>query len=215
MSDMSLIVGLGNPGAKYEQTRHNIGYMAVDALARKHGLSFGKQEHRALVASGTILGKRVLLAKPLTYMNASGDAVQPLVHFYKIDLPNLLIVQDDLDTPLGTIRMRKAGSSGGQNGMKHILQRLGTQEVNRLRLGISRPPGRMDPMAWVLSAFKGDDAILAAQVVDRAVEAVELWLTSGVELAMSRFNMNIAEPPKPERPKPPRANPEPVKEDGE
>ncbi len=113
MNNLHLIVGLGNPGARYENTRHNLGFRAVEALARKHGLSFGKQEHKALVASGTILGKRVLLVKPQTFMNASGDSVAPLVNFYKVDLPNLLVVHDDLDTPLGTLRMRKEGSAGG------------------------------------------------------------------------------------------------------
>ncbi|MFO7322015.1 MAG: aminoacyl-tRNA hydrolase [Chloroflexota bacterium] len=188
MTEPYLIVGLGNPGPKYENTRHNIGFKAVDALASKHGLSFSKQEHKALVASGNILGKRVLLAKPQTYMNNSGDAVAPLMRFYKIPLEHLLVVMDDLDTPLGTLRMRPSGSSGGQNGMKHIIQRMGTQDIARLRLGISRPPGRMDPVAWVLTPFRGDDEILAAQVVDRAVLAIETWLTDGVELAMSRYN---------------------------
>lgn len=191
MAELYLIVGLGNPGAKYEQTRHNIGFRAVEALAKKHGLSFSKQEHKALVAGGTLLGRRVLLAKPQTYMNASGDAVGPLMRFYKIEPENLLVVSDDLDTPLGTLRMRASGSSGGQNGLKHILQRLGTQDIARLRLGISRPPGRMDPVGWVLTPFKGDDEILAAQVIDRAVQAMETWLTDGVELAMSRYNGNI------------------------
>jgi peptidyl-tRNA hydrolase, PTH1 family len=202
MADLKLIVGLGNPGPKYEFTRRNIGFMALDALARKHGLSFGKQEHRALVAGGVILGRRVLLAKPLTFMNVSGEAVGPLARFYKVDLADVLIVHDDLDTPLGTLRMRPSGSSGGQKGVQHILQRLGTQDVNRLRLGISRPPGRMPPMAWVLTAFQGDDAILAAQVVDRAVQAIETWLTAGIDTAMNRHNVNLAEPPRPEKVKP-------------
>ena len=191
MSDIALIVGLGNPGAKYENTRHNIGWMAVEALAKKHGLSFSKQEHKAMVASGNIAGRRVLIAKPLTYMNLSGESVGPLSRFYKVDLADILLVSDQLDSPLGTLRMRPNGSSGGQNGLKHIFERLGTQEIARLRLGISRPPGRMDPAAWVLSPFRGDDAILAAQVVDRAILAMETWLRDGTEPAMNRYNGSV------------------------
>lgn len=195
MSDMALIVGLGNPGAKYENTRHNIGFRAVEALAAKHGLTFSKLEHKALVASGSINGRRVLLAKPQTFMNVSGDAVGPLARFYKIDTADILLVSDQLDSPLGTLRMRPSGSSGGQNGLKHIFQRLGTQDIARLRLGISRPPGRMDPAAWVLSPFRGDDEILAAQVIDRAVLAMECWLARGVEPAMNRYNGHVDDPP--------------------
>ncbi len=195
MSDIALIVGLGNPGAKYENTRHNIGFRAVEALAKKHGLTFSKQEHKAFTASGTINGRRVLLAKPLTFMNVSGDSVGPLARFYKIDLPDILLVSDQLDSPLGTLRMRPNGSSGGQNGLKHIFERLGTQDIARLRLGISRPPGRLDPAAWVLSAFKGDDEILAAQVVDRAVKAMEAWLKDGTEASMNRYNGHVDDPP--------------------
>ncbi len=188
MTDWHLIVGLGNPGAKYENTRHNIGFRTVEAYARKYGLNFDRQEHKALVATGTILGKRVLLAKPLTYMNISGESVQPLMHFYKIETPNLLVVCDDLDTPLGTLRLRPSGSSGGQNGLKSIIERLGTPNVNRLRLGISRPPGRMNPADYVLMPFKGDDEILVMETIDRAIKAIDTWLTDGTELAMSRHN---------------------------
>ncbi len=188
MTDWNLIVGLGNPGAKYENTRHNIGYRAVEAYARKYGLSFDRQEHKALVAGGTILGRRVLLAKPLTFMNLSGESVQPLMRFYKIEPPNLLVVCDDLDTPLGTLRLRPTGSSGGQNGLKSIIERLGTPNVNRLRLGISRPPGRMNPADYVLMPFRGDDEILVMETIDRAIKAVDTWLTEGTELAMSRHN---------------------------
>jgi peptidyl-tRNA hydrolase, PTH1 family len=212
MAELNMIVGLGNPGVKYENTRHNIGFRVVETLAKKHGLSFTKQEHRALVASGTILGKRVLLAKPQTYMNASGDSVVPMMRFYKVEPSNLLVVADDLDTPLGTLRLRAFGSSGGQNGLKHIMERLGSQDVNRLRLGISRPPGRMDPVAWVLTPFKDDDAILAVEVVDRAVKAIETWLTDGIELAMTRHN-GTGEPPKKKEPAAPK--PLPVKDEGD
>jgi peptidyl-tRNA hydrolase, PTH1 family len=209
MTDWTLIVGLGNPGVKYADTRHNIGFRTVDELAKKHGLTFSKQEHKALVATGTMLGKRVILAKPQTYMNVSGESVVPLVHFYKVELSNLLIVCDDLDTPLSTLRMRAEGSSGGQNGLKHIMERLGTQKIARLKLGISRPPGRMDPAAYVLTPFQGDDAILAAQTIDRAVKAIETWLTEGVELAMTRHNGRGDEAEKPPKQKPPKPQGQP------
>jgi peptidyl-tRNA hydrolase, PTH1 family len=188
MTELFLIVGLGNPGARYENTRHNVGFRTVERLAQKYGLTFGKMEHRALVANGTILGKRVILAKPQTFMNVSGDSVVPLARFYKIEPDHSIIVHDDLDLPLGTLRLRKSGSSGGQNGLKHILQRMGTQDIPRVRIGIGRPPGRMDPMDYVLTAFKGDDEILPVEVQDRAVAAIETWLTAGIELAMSRYN---------------------------
>jgi PTH1 family peptidyl-tRNA hydrolase len=191
MPDLYLIAGLGNPGPRYATTRHNIGFRVLDRLAARHTLAFSKTEQRAQVTTGMILGQRVLLAKPMTYMNLSGDSIAPLARFYKIPPERVLIVCDDLDIPLGTLRMRKSGSSGGQNGMKHIIERLGTQEINRVRLGIGRPPGRMDPADYVLTPFKGDEDILAAEVVDRAVDAIETWLTDGIEIAMTRFNGSI------------------------
>src|SRR5689334_3353381 len=118
MTDWYFIVGLGNPGKEYESTRHNVGFRVVDELARRYGLAFGKKERKAVAATGVILGKKIILAKPQTYMNLSGEAVRALVDFYKVDMPNILIVSDDLDIPLGTVRMRKSGSAGGQNGIK-------------------------------------------------------------------------------------------------
>lgn len=188
MADIFLIVGLGNPGARYERTRHNIGFWAVDRLAMRHHLTFSKHEHRAMTASGTIHHQRVILAKPQTFMNLSGDSVVPLARFYKIPPERVIVLHDDLDLPLGTLRIRKTGSSGGQNGLKHIIERLGTQDIARIRIGIGRPPGRMDPAAYVLTAFQGDDEILAIEMADKAVQAVETWLAGGIELAMNRHN---------------------------
>ena len=198
MPETYLIVGLGNPGARYENTRHNVGWKVVEQLAEKHGLTFNKTEHHAQTASGTILGKRVLLAKPLTFMNLSGDAVQPLASFYKIPTDHMLIVADDIDLPLGTLRLRKSGSSGGQNGLKHILQRLGTQEIARARFGVGRPPGHKAAAGHVLAPFKGDEEILAMEVSDRAVQAIETWLTDGIEMAMTRYNGSVEEKEKPQ-----------------
>ncbi|MBI5666704.1 MAG: aminoacyl-tRNA hydrolase [Chloroflexi bacterium] len=194
MTDFYLIIGLGNPGKGYADTRHNVGFRVVDELARRYGLTFGRKERKAVVASGVILGKRAILAKPQTYMNLSGEAVRALVDFYKVELSRLLVISDDLDIPLGTLRLRKSGSAGGQGGLKNIIQHLGTQDFNRLRFGIGRPPGRMQPKDYVLQAFKGDDVILAAQMVDRAASAVEVWLTEGIEIAMTRYNGSVDEP---------------------
>ena len=191
MPDLYLIAGLGNPGPRYANTRHNIGFRVLDQLAARHNLTFSKTEQRAQVTTGTILGQRVLLAKPMTYMNLSGDSIAPLARFYKIPPERILIVCDDLDIPLGTLRLRKSGSSGGQNGMKHIIEQLGTQDINRVRFGIGRPPGRMDPADYVLTPFKGDEDILAAEVADRAVSAIEAWLTEGIEIAMTRYNGSV------------------------
>lgn len=188
MVDYYLIVGLGNPGSRYEKTRHNVGFRCLDAVAQKHNLSFGKHEHKAIVATGNILDRRVILAKPQTYMNVSGDSVVPLANFYKIPHDRILIVCDDMDIPAGTLRLRKSGSAGGQRGMAHILQRLGSQAINRVRFGIGRPPGRMNPADYVLTVFQGDEDILVMETIDRAVNAIETWLTDGIELAMSRHN---------------------------
>jgi len=205
MTDWYLIIGLGNPGKDYEQTRHNVGFRVVEELARRYGLSFGKTERKAQSASGLIRGKRVILTKPQTYMNLSGEAVRSLVDFYKIEPDHLIVVCDDLDIPLGTVRLRKSGSAGGQNGVKSVIQHLGTQEFSRLRFGIGRPPGKMQARDYVLGVFKGDDAILAAQVVDRAADAVETWLIEGIEIAMTRHNGSIDDPkPAPKSTPPPR-----------
>jgi peptidyl-tRNA hydrolase, PTH1 family len=193
MTDRYLIVGLGNPGRKYEDTRHNIGFWVVDELARRHNLTFGKTERKAITADGLIKGKRVLLAKPQTYMNLSGEAVRALIDFYKIDPINLIVAYDDMDLSLGTLRLRKSGSAGGQNGVRNIIQHLGTQDFDRVRCGIDRPPGRMPAKNYVLHPFTGDDTITAKLLVERAADAIETWLTDGMELAMTRHNGHIDE----------------------
>ncbi len=199
MAETFLIVGLGNPGAQYARTRHNMGFRAVETLAERHGLTFSKIEHKAQTASGTIAGQRVILAKPLTYMNLSGDSVAPLARFYKIEPDHILIIADDLDIPLGTIRIRQTGSSGGQNGIRHIIERMGTQAIPRIRVGIGRPPGRMDAAAYVLTPFKPDEEIEAAESIDRAAKAAETWLADGIETAMNRFNGAGAKESKPKQ----------------
>ncbi|HUN09911.1 MAG TPA: aminoacyl-tRNA hydrolase [Aggregatilineales bacterium] len=204
MSEWYLIVGLGNPGREYEATRHNVGFRVVDELARRHHLSFGKTERKAQSASGTVKGKRVILSKPQTFMNLSGESVRSIMDFYKVEVAHLLVVTDDLDLPLGTIRLRISGSAGGQNGLKSVIQHLGTQDFNRLRFGIGRPPGKMQARDYVLAPFKGDDAILAAQVIDRAADAVETWLADGIDLAMTRHNGDLDAPKPEKKPAPPK-----------
>lgn len=201
MSDWYLIAGLGNPGKKYEMTRHNIGFRCADALADRYGLKFsGKTERKSVAADGFILGKKVILAKPQTYMNVSGESLRALVDFYKIEIPRLMVVADDLDIPLGTLRLRKSGSAGGQNGVKSIIQHLGTQDFSRLRYGVGRPPGRQDPASYVLEPFrKGDDEILVMETIDRAIKAIETWLVDGIDLAMTRHNGTGEEKQKPKK----------------
>ncbi len=183
-----MIVGLGNPGPRYERNRHNVGFQVVDALAAGHGLTFDKRQFKALLAQGTIQGRRVLLVKPQTYMNLSGEAVQPLAHYYKVELSHLMVVFDDMDLPLGTLRLRPFGGAGGHKGMKSIIARLGSQRFPRLRIGIGRPPGRMDPAAYVLQDFTAEEEAIMAQVRERAVQALETWLDRGLDAAMNAFN---------------------------
>ncbi|MBZ0290975.1 MAG: aminoacyl-tRNA hydrolase [Anaerolineae bacterium] len=204
MAELYLIVGLGNPGRKYEATRHNVGWHVLDEVARRYDLRFDKTEKKAITASGVIENKRVLLAKPQTFMNLSGEAVRGLVDFYKIDLSHILVIYDDLDLPLGTLRLREGGSAGGQNGIKSVIQHLGTKDFNRVRFGIGRPPGRMGAVDYVLQAFNGDEAILAREVAEKAADAVALWLREGIEMTMSRYNGDIQDISKPE----PKKHPE-------
>ncbi len=191
MADKYLIVGLGNPGAKYEKTRHNVGWWVIDELVKRYDMGGGRDDKRAVTWDGTIKGKKVKLAKPLTFMNLSGESVRPLMDYYDIPLENLIVIHDDLDTPFGVLRLRKTGGHGGQNGIRNIIQHLGTNDFARIRFGIGRPPGKMRPVDFVLQAFHGDDEILAQEVTSKAVKAVETWLTDGIDNAMSQHNGDI------------------------
>jgi len=183
-----LIVGLGNPGRQYSQTRHNVGFLVVDSLAGRLGLSFSRVQFRALVADTRYQGVRVFLVKPQTYMNDSGTAVASLVRFYKIPLENLLVAHDDVDLPLGTLRLRPGGGSAGQKGVESIISRLGTQEFPRLRFGVSRPPGRMLAAAYVLQEFAKDEKAVLPEILDRAADAALMFVTQGLDTAMNRYN---------------------------
>ena len=186
--DLTLIVGLGNPGQQYAANRHNVGFRCLERLGAAHGLAFDKRQKRARVALGTIHGQRVALVKPQTFMNESGRAVVPLARFYKVPSERLLVVYDDLDLPLGVVRLRPDGGSGGHKGMRSIIEHLGKRDFPRLRIGIGRPPGRMDPAAYVLRDFSADEEALLEETLERAVAAIAVWLTEGVEAAMNRYN---------------------------
>lgn len=192
MSEIFLILGLGNPGPKYESTRHNVGFAVVDELARRYRLGAGRSEKRAMTWDGRIGARRVKLAKPLTYMNRSGESARQLIDYYKIARENLLIVHDDMDTPFGMLRLRWNGGHGGQKGLRSIVRHLGGADFARLRFGIGRPPGRMDPVHYVLQAFQGDEAIRADELVALAADAIEVWLSDGIERAMTLYNGNAA-----------------------
>jgi PTH1 family peptidyl-tRNA hydrolase len=189
-SDKFLIVGLGNTGRKYQRNRHNVGFMIVDRLAELHGISVNRVQNKTLVGNGRIANQSVILAKPQTMMNLSGDAVGPIANYYNIPPANVLVIYDELDLPLGTIRLREKGGAGGHNGMKSIINHLGN-DFPRLRLGIGRPPGRMPPAAYVLQDFSKEDAPIVVELIDTAVQAVTTFLTDGIDLAMSRHNKNI------------------------
>jgi len=187
-----LVVGLGNPGPEYGRSRHNVGFQVIETLAERHGLRFDGFQKRARLVSGRLSldgwTGRVLLAKPLTYMNLSGEAVGALARFYRIAPADLLVVCDDLDLPVGRIRLRAGGSSGGQKGIQSIIQHLGTDAFPRLRVGIGRPPGQMDPADYVLQAFSAAQESEMSLVRIKAVDAIEAWLAEGVESAMNQFN---------------------------
>jgi peptidyl-tRNA hydrolase, PTH1 family len=186
-----LIAGLGNPGPDYRYNRHNVGFMVVDALAAALDIPIQRVEMRALVGKGLLDGERLILAKPQTYMNQSGLAVGSLARFYKIPLEQLLVVHDDLDLPLGTLRMRPFGGTGGQRGMESIVARLGTRDFPRLRVGIGRPPGRMDPADYVLHNFDPEQEGFLPEVLGRAVKAIQCFILDDIETAMNEFNGSL------------------------
>ena len=184
-----LVVGLGNPGTEYAAHRHNVGFRVVEALARAHGLAFSRQKRaKARVADGQILGRQVILAKPQTFMNRSGTSVSRVCQAYDIAPEHVLVVFDDLDLPIGRLRLRPEGGSGGHKGMRSIIQSLGTQDFPRLRVGIDRPPGRMDPADYVLQSFSEEEECSLAGVLEAASAAIECWIADGITAAMDRFN---------------------------
>lgn len=185
---MKIIVGLGNPGARYAAHRHNVGFQVVELLARRHGLTFDSVQHKAQIATGRVGAHKLLLAKPQSFMNESGPPVQALLQFYKVPPEALIVVVDDLDLDFGRIRLRPGGGSGGQNGMKSIIRHLGSEEFARLRVGLGRPPGRMEPAAFVLQNFSAEEEETMGVVREQAADALECWLDKGIAEAMNRYN---------------------------
>lgn len=188
MSETFLIAGLGNPGRDYRDNRHNIGFMLINALAVRLNLVFSRLQFKSLVTSGTYGGNKIILAKPQTFMNLSDQAVVSMLRFYKLPLSNLLVANDDLDLPIGTIRIRPSGGSGGQKGINSIIENLGTQEFPRLRLGIGRPPGHMQAADYVLQDFEKSEIALVDEMLQRGVDAVLLFSENGLNAAMTKFN---------------------------
>ncbi len=185
---MKLIVGLGNPGAKYTGTRHNIGFDLIAELARRHAASTPRGKFQGEVSEANIGGEKVLLLCPLTFMNLSGQAVQPAKDFYKIETIDLLVACDDFALPAGKMRLRAKGSAGGQKGLEDIIRRLGTDEFARLRIGIGPLPPGWDAANFVLGKFSSEEAVPIAETVQRAADAVALWIRSGLTPAMNQYN---------------------------
>jgi PTH1 family peptidyl-tRNA hydrolase len=188
-----LIIGLGNPGREYKDNRHNVGFMLIDRIALRLNARGMKLQSKAVVMSGLYEERKIILAKPQTYMNLSGQSVQGLLHFYKIPFENLIVAHDDLDLPFGTIRIRPTGGPGGQRGMASTIERLGTKDFPRLRIGIGRPPGRMDPKDYVLQDFPKDEQKLLSDILDRGADAALTFVTDGLNKAMNLFNGDIRE----------------------
>jgi PTH1 family peptidyl-tRNA hydrolase len=188
--DTFLIIGLGNPDREYRNNRHNFGFMLIDRLIVRLNAHGMKLQSKAIVTNAVYEERKLILAKPQTYMNLSGQSAQGLIHFYKLPLSNVLIAHDDLDLPFGTIRMRPGGGPGGQKGLASTIEQLGTKDIPRLRLGIGRPPGRMDPAAYVLQDFSKDEMKELSSILDRAADAVLTFVTDGLDKAMNQFNVN-------------------------
>ncbi len=203
---MKLVAGLGNPGPRYARSRHNVGFVVVDELARRWGVAVDRfdRHFEALLGEATVGSQRVLLLKPQTYMNLSGRSVAAACRFYKVALDDLLVVYDDVDLPVGQIRIRAGGSSGGQKGMEDVLRHMGSQEIARIRVGIGKVH-RSATVDHVLGTFAPDERESAEQAVWTAADAVECWLREDLTAAMNRFNRRADGPPPRRKPEPPEA----------
>jgi PTH1 family peptidyl-tRNA hydrolase len=185
---VKLIAGLGNPGRKYSRHRHNVGFFVVDELARRHGIEGGRRSFEAQVGSGSIAGKSVLLVKPETFMNLSGEAVGPLLRYYRLSLGDLIVVHDDLDIEPGRLKLVKAAGHGGHNGVASIIEVLGDNAFTRVRVGIGRPPEGIDGANYVLSPFGTEEGAVMEAAVGRAADAVEMILAKGLAAAQQAYH---------------------------
>ena len=185
---MKLIAGLGNPGAEYANTKHNVGFMLIDALAEHLNASAWKEDFSSSVAEARIGGEKIFLVKPLTYMNNSGEALGPMLSYYKLDTEDLVVAHDDMDIPAGTVRIRKKGSSGGHNGIKSIIAHVGSENFARVRIGIGRPPAGWSVINHVLAPFSAEDVPRIREAIDYLLPAMECIAQDGTDLAMNRYN---------------------------
>ncbi len=185
---MYIIVGLGNPGKQYEHTRHNVGFEVIDRLAEKHDILMTERKHRAICGKGLIGGQKVMLVKPQTFMNLSGESVKSAVDFYQIGTDELIVVYDDVSLSPGQLRIRRSGSAGGHNGIKNIIAQLGTQEFPRVKVGVGEKPDRMDLADYVLSHFSKGEWEMMEDAFKEAADAVEVMIADGADAAMNRFN---------------------------
>lgn len=183
-----MVIGLGNPGPEYQKNRHNVGFMAIDHISSELGFTYKKAKSKAIVMEGKWADRKLILVKPQTFMNLSGTAVSSLVRFYKIEPEKMIVIHDDLDLPALTLRLRPGGGPGGQKGVGSIIQQLGTQQFNRVRIGIGRPPGRMDPANYVLQNFSKQEEKEIPFLLDTVFKAVKSIIECGIEISMNNFN---------------------------
>lgn len=189
---MYIIVGLGNPTKEYDGTRHNIGFRMIDELGSKYNISVISKQHKALIGKGVIEGQKVILVKPLTYMNLSGESVRELVDYYKVDPENeLIVISDDIELPPGYIRVRPKGSAGGHNGLKNIIALCGTDNFNRVRIGVGQKPPKMDLADHVLGHFKKEDEPALKDALNQADEAIKLIMNDKISEAMNLYNRKV------------------------
>ncbi len=190
---MYIIVGLGNPTKQYDNTRHNIGFMTIDELADKYNISVTTIQHKARIGKGVIEGHKVILAQPLTYMNLSGESVRELADYYKVDpTSEVIIISDDIELPPGYIRVRPKGSAGGHNGLKNIIQHLGTQEFVRVRVGVGEKPKKMDLAEYVLGHFASNEKDAIADGISQAIDAIKIIMDGEIDKAMNQFNRKVS-----------------------
>ena len=186
---MYIIVGLGNPGREYDNTRHNIGFRVIDTLIEKEDITFGEKKHKAIIGKGFVEGQKVVVAKPQTYMNLSGESVRELMDFYKIDeTSELIVISDDISLDVGQIRIRKKGSAGGHNGLKNIIAHLGHDNFIRIKMGVGNKPAHFDLADYVLGHFSGPEQAAMGDAAVQAVDAIRTIMTQGPDIAMNRFN---------------------------
>lgn len=185
---MKIIAGLGNPTRQYEGTRHNTGFSAIYRIADKYDIKMNIAKHKALIGTGIIAGEKVMLVMPQTFMNLSGESIGEIIRFYKASAEDLIVIYDDIDLDVGKIRIRAKGSAGGHNGIKNIIQHIGTESFDRIRIGIGHKPPHFDLADYVLSRYGNDELPLIRDAVDNAADAVEIIISDGINKAMNKYN---------------------------